>query len=58
MRIYVGVSRTGYPVQIFGTGPGGSKNFGTGPRTGWTGSKIFGTGYPVSCKIHLFKNLK
>jgi len=34
----LGVSRTGYPVQIFGTGPGpgpgGSKIFGTGPGTG------------------------
>jgi len=39
----VGVSRTGYPVQIFETGSDGFKNFGTGPGTDWTSFKIFGT---------------
>ena len=42
------------PVPV----PAVPKNFRTGPGTGWTGSKIFGTGYLVPCKIHLFKNLK
>uniref|UniRef100_A0A7C9D0Q1 Uncharacterized protein n=1 Tax=Opuntia streptacantha TaxID=393608 RepID=A0A7C9D0Q1_OPUST len=44
LQLLIGVSGTGYPVKLYGTGPylgwTGSQNSGSRPGPSWTGSRI------------------
>ncbi|KAL6556516.1 hypothetical protein OROGR_005804 [Orobanche gracilis] len=48
--VFTGVSITGFPAILIGTGTGGSLNFGTGSETAYIGPLDYGTG-PVTARF-------